>query len=218
MDIVSGGVAERSSAHADQVRQRILEGAARAFARSGLQGTSVPEIAAECGISVGLLYRYFASKAELYTAICTAETKAEAEGLRSELELISDPQQWLEHAVDFYLQRLASGGGASLLLGAMAEATSNEVVRRSLRLRRQVIVGFIESFLKAQIAAGALAEGVPVAPLSRAIAMLLDGVVVEWAVAGSELDLDEVRAAILSLVAALTSTGTHPASPATESA
>lgn len=216
--IVPREVAERASGHADQVRQRILEGAARAFARSGLQGTSVPEIASECGISVGLLYRYFTGKAELYTTICTAEAKAEAEGLRNELKLISDPQLWLEHAVDFYLDRLGSDGGAGLLLGAMAEAPTNEVVRNSLRLRREVITGFIEAFLAERVSEGVLPERIATAALSRAIAMLLDGVVVEWAVAGPQLDLDQVREAILTLVGALTSAGAHPASPAAESA
>jgi AcrR family transcriptional regulator len=100
----------------------------------------------------------------------------------------------------------------------MAEAPANEVVRSALRLRRQVISSFIETFLEARIAAGVMAEGAPVAAISRAIAMLLDGVVVEWAVSGPELDLDEVRAAILALVTALTSAAAHPASPATESA
>lgn len=201
--IVVREVTDRGTAHADQVRQRILEGAARAFARSGLQGTSVPDIAAECGVSVGLLYRYFTSKADLYTAICSVETKAEAEGLRQELELISDPRAWLEHAVDFYLGRLSGEGGAGLLLGAMAEAPVNEVVRSSLRLRRQVIVEFIESFIQARISPGSLPDGLPVASFSRAIAMLLDGVVVEWAVAGPDLDLAQVREAILALVTTL---------------
>ncbi len=216
--IVSQGLSERSTAHADQVRRRILEGAKRAFARSGMQGTSVPEIAAECGVSVGLLYRYFTSKAELYTAICSLETKAEAEGLRAELELISDPRLWLEHAIDFYLDRLDAEGGAGLLLGAMAEAPTNEVIRASLRLRREVITSFVESFLAARIAAKDLPEAMPTAALARAIAMLLDGVVMEWAVAGPELDLAQVRAALLALVTRVTSTGAQPGKPAADSA
>ena len=205
----SGGrvsIVEREAevpSHADLVRQRILDGAARAFARSGLQGTSVPDIAAECGISVGLLYRYFRSKVELYTEICSAQTRAEAEGLRLELSRISDPRLWLERAVDYYLSRLSSDGGAGLLLSALAEAPANELVRTSLLLRRDVINSFITSFIESRIAAGELPQGLPVARFARAIAMALDGAVVDWAVAGDELDPEAVREAILELVGAM---------------
>jgi AcrR family transcriptional regulator len=201
------------------VRQRILEGASRAFARSGLQGTSVPDIAAECGISVGLLYRYFGSKLELYTEICGAEAVAEAEGLRLELSRIADPHLRLGRAVDYYLARLSPEGGAGLLLSALAEAPTNELVRTSLRLRRDVINSFITSFIEGRIAAGELPGDLPVARLARAIAMALDGALVEWAVAGGELDRSAVREAILELVGALLRAARdQPARPAAASA
>ncbi len=212
-------VTEESASHADQVRQRILDGATRAFARSGMQGTSVPDIATECGISVGLLYRYFTSKAELYTAICTAQTMAEAEGLRLQLEEISDPDMWLDHAIDFYLGRLAADGGAGLLLGAMAEAGTNPMVRRSLQLRQQLIRDFIGSFLRSRVEAGGLPEGVAFEDYAKGISMLLDGAVAEWAVAGPDLDLEAVRRAIRQLVnALLQSVGAHGQTPAAASA
>lgn len=212
-------VAEESASHADQVRQRILDGATRAFARSGMQGTSVPDIATECGISVGLLYRYFASKAELYTAICTAQTMAEAEGLRLQLEEISDPEMWLDHAIDFYLGRLAADGGAGLLLGAMAEAGTNPMVRRSLQLRQQLIGDFIGSFFRSRVDAGAVPEGVAFEDYAKGISMLLDGAVAEWAVAGPDLDLEAVRRAIRQLVnALLQSVRAHGQTPAAASA
>ncbi|MHB8395313.1 MAG: TetR/AcrR family transcriptional regulator [Candidatus Dormibacteria bacterium] len=210
---------EESASHAGQVRQRILEGATRAFARSGLQGTSVPDIATECGISVGLLYRYFASKAELYTAICTAQTMAEAEGLRLQLAEISDPELWLDHAIDFYLNRLSADGGASLLLGAMAEAGGNPVVRRSLQLRQQLIGDFIRSFIRTRIGAGRLPPEVPLEDYAKGISMLLDGAVAEWAVAGPDFDFEAVRRAIRELVnVLLKSVSSQEPAPAAASA
>jgi AcrR family transcriptional regulator len=53
----------------EQTTQRILDGAASAFAKGGFAGTSMEEIAAAAGVSKLLLYRDFAGKRELYEAV-----------------------------------------------------------------------------------------------------------------------------------------------------
>jgi AcrR family transcriptional regulator len=53
----------------EQTTQRILDGAAAAFAKGGFAGTSMEEIAAAAGVSKLLLYRDFAGKRELYQAV-----------------------------------------------------------------------------------------------------------------------------------------------------
>jgi len=50
-------------------REQILAAATRAFARSGFAATSLDEVAAEAGVSRVILYRHFASKADLYRAV-----------------------------------------------------------------------------------------------------------------------------------------------------
>ncbi|SFP70610.1 DNA-binding transcriptional regulator, AcrR family [Amycolatopsis arida] len=50
-------------------REQILDAATRAFARSGFAGTGLDEVAAEAGVTHVILYRHFASKAELYRAV-----------------------------------------------------------------------------------------------------------------------------------------------------
>ncbi len=50
-------------------RERLLEAAARCFARRGYQGASINEIAAEAGFSKGALYWNFASKEELFFSL-----------------------------------------------------------------------------------------------------------------------------------------------------
>lgn len=53
--------AERRQAN----RAQIVAAARRCFARDGFHQTSMPDIAAEAGVSVGAPYRYFASKEEI---------------------------------------------------------------------------------------------------------------------------------------------------------
>ena len=50
-------------------RESILDGATRAFACAGFAATTMPEIAAESGITPLIVYRHFDSKEQLYRAI-----------------------------------------------------------------------------------------------------------------------------------------------------
>ncbi len=50
-------------------REQIIGVAAVVFARQGLAGTKIDDLAAAAGMSQGLLYRYFASKEEVFTAV-----------------------------------------------------------------------------------------------------------------------------------------------------
>jgi AcrR family transcriptional regulator len=52
-----------------QRREQILEAATRAFARGGFANTGLDAIAAEAGVTPVILYRHFASKADLYREV-----------------------------------------------------------------------------------------------------------------------------------------------------
>src|SRR5687768_16636191 len=68
-------------------KQLILEGARRAFSASGdVRGTTIRQIADEAGISEGIIYRYFASKDELFVEAAVAPL---TEALQASLEKIA---------------------------------------------------------------------------------------------------------------------------------
>ena len=52
-----------------ETRERLLEAAARVFAREGYAGASVEEVAGEAGFSTGALYSNFSGKEELFLAL-----------------------------------------------------------------------------------------------------------------------------------------------------
>lgn len=66
--VTCGGVS-RTARNAEQSRRRILEAAAKVFARSGLAGARVDEVAAVAGINKRMLYHYFGNKEGLYLAV-----------------------------------------------------------------------------------------------------------------------------------------------------
>lgn len=58
-----------ATAHAEAQRGRILAAAQRCFVAHGFHAASISEIAAEAGISQGLIYRYFANKRAMILAL-----------------------------------------------------------------------------------------------------------------------------------------------------
>ena len=63
------GYRVRDVAKAAERRNEILQGAARAFARSGYDATNMDQIARACGLAKGHIYHYFRSKEEIFTEI-----------------------------------------------------------------------------------------------------------------------------------------------------
>ncbi|MGR6317144.1 TetR/AcrR family transcriptional regulator [Micromonospora soli] len=58
-----------SDEHLAARRRQILEAARRCFLREGFHNTSMQDVIAEAGLSVGAVYRYFPSKNDLITSI-----------------------------------------------------------------------------------------------------------------------------------------------------
>jgi len=75
----------------DERREQIMSAALNVFARRGIIGTKMSMIAAEAGISHGLLYHYFKSKEELFTTLVRDAMIASQEGMREVLDLQGTP-------------------------------------------------------------------------------------------------------------------------------
>lgn len=63
----------------EQTRAKLLGAAARVFARRGYEGATVPEIAAEAGVSTGAIYSNFDGKEALFHALIAEEVRRQNE-------------------------------------------------------------------------------------------------------------------------------------------
>jgi AcrR family transcriptional regulator len=199
----------RTAAHAEAMRERILEGGRRAFIAGGFRGTSVPSIAAEASVSVGLIYRYFPSKEELFLELCLSGTPAELDELATAIAPIGDPAERLTVAIDSYFDALTDVIGAPLVLQALAAAPSDERIQAALRRRGDDLRGFGVRFIRDAIERGELDPATDVDDLAAAVTMLLDGALIAFAEQGDGLDRAVVRDRIVRTVVA--ASGLHPA-------
>jgi TetR/AcrR family transcriptional regulator, repressor for uid operon len=91
MSATSAAVGRRT-ADAER-RERILEGAERAFVRHGFHATTMQHVADEIGMSAGNLYRYFPSKEAIVEGLCAVDQEARA---RAFTELMADKGDIME--------------------------------------------------------------------------------------------------------------------------
>ena len=189
-----------SPTHATEMRERILDGAHRAMLSGGYRGTTMPAIASEAGVSVGLLYRYFESKEELYLAMCESVTRAQLDELAVQLGEIPDPRERLASAVDLFVQGLDVEHWGAIVTAGWAEADVNPALRDMLRRRCDQIRAFATMFLREAVVRGELDAGADLDDLSLAITMLLDGVIAHQAEMGDRFDPRLVGRSVTSLL------------------
>jgi AcrR family transcriptional regulator len=200
----------RAPAHAEAMRERILEGGRRAFIAGGFRGTSVPSIAAEAGVSVGLIYRYFPSKEELFLELCLSGEPDELQDLARRIAPVDDPVERLTVAIDSYFDALFHAIGAPLVLQALAAATSDERIRERLRQRGDDLRGFSADFVRDAIRRGEMDPTADVDEIAIVTTMLLDAALIAVAEQGDTMDRDAVRDRVVRSVVALS--GLHAAS------
>ena len=66
---MSSRPAPRATRRSARTRERIIEAATEVFARRGVHGTRVADIAERAGVAYGLVYHHFRNKEEILTAI-----------------------------------------------------------------------------------------------------------------------------------------------------
>jgi AcrR family transcriptional regulator len=154
----------------DQTRERLLASAAALFARKGLNGATLAEIAADAGLSTGAVYGLFTGKAELFAAAVEARAEAELDRvLRS--EAVGGSVTSMLRARGEALNTRSGHEGALLIQAIMAADHDPALVTHlaaSLAAREQHLTGLVE----AAQAAGELDDGLPARAAVRFLAML----------------------------------------------
>ena len=81
MSPMPAGGGAKAKARQEAQRARILEAARKCFSEGGFHGAGMSAIAREAGMSQGLIYRYFASKAAIIQAITEEQRARRAQDL-----------------------------------------------------------------------------------------------------------------------------------------
>lgn len=93
----------RARLTAAERRQRIIESAARIFARFGCDGARTRQIAEACGVNEAIIYRHFPSKEALFIE---AMTQTHEESSRRSVEIAQEAPNCLEAIRSIYVGRM----------------------------------------------------------------------------------------------------------------
>ncbi|KRG45141.1 AcrR family transcriptional regulator [Stenotrophomonas pictorum JCM 9942] len=115
-------------------REAILAAARRLVAAGGYRNAPITAVAAEAGVSTGLIYRHFPSKAELFVEVLTAAVEHELEILEAIADEPLPAAQRLQRAVASFVRRAMAGPG--LAYAFIAEPVDPDVEAERIRCRR----------------------------------------------------------------------------------
>lgn len=118
-----------SEAHLAARRQQILDAARTCFLRNGFHMTSMQDVIAEAGLSVGAVYRYFKSKNDIVEAIAEMYATQVSDLLAT---LVADPDRSLvdvmQGAVGVIDANIGPDGPMRLAVQVWAEALRDDRV------------------------------------------------------------------------------------------
>lgn len=115
-------------------RERILLATRRLIASGGYRSAPVTAVAAQAGVSTGLIYRYFPSKAELFVEVLTAAVEYEIAILREIAARPLPAAERLQLAIASFVRRALAG--PELAYAFIAEPVEPEVDAERIRCRR----------------------------------------------------------------------------------
>ncbi len=192
--------ANTRAARSREQRENILDAARQSFAERGFHGASMALIAEKAGISVGLIYRYFAGKSELIQGIVEQQMAVLADDLR---ELEADNRAPVEKVMDIFRpdseQRRCGRRHLepALVLEITAEASRDAVIADALERFNQHIDTALGDWLASPVAEG----GFGLAPASLpggilVLRALVDGLKMRQTREGTAFDLKQLQQAL----------------------
>ncbi len=146
---------EANHAIREERKAEILAAAAVVFAHQGYVGTRISDIADAAKTSKGLLYHYFASKEEVFTALVERASRGVLQLIGRAIDLPVPPVERLRWLIE---QELAGLGDDPHIFMVVLQAMMSEAVPASARRAAEELVAGTQKLMRQLVVAGQ-AEG-----------------------------------------------------------
>ncbi|MEA4909691.1 MAG: TetR/AcrR family transcriptional regulator [Chloroflexi bacterium] len=176
----------------EERRAQILESAIKVFARQGFANARMDDVAAEAGLSKGLLYWYFKSKDEIVIAIAHLLFGGELRKLQS-LSCADLPAgQCLSNFIEMFIADMRLMLKVTPIIYELyALAFRNQVVREVMRAHLRSFVAIVEPILQRGIDSGEFTSGISPHQTALAIGASLEGTLLLWAYDPDSMQVEE---------------------------
>jgi TetR/AcrR family transcriptional regulator, repressor for uid operon len=164
-------------------RSEIITAAERCFLKSGFHQTSMQNIAEASGLSMGLLYRYFANKEAIITAVAQQDRDASLTAIAN-LPVDGDPvSAWVTLLIEMATAASAPDY-ANLASEILAEANRSPKILETLRANDTALAMAISTKLAEQKSSGAIKELDDLDAAAQLLLLLFDGLTMRAALTG----------------------------------
>ncbi len=175
-------------------RCEIIAAAESCFLKRGFHQSSMQDIATASGLSMGLLYRYFANKEAIIAAV------AEQDQVASLLAITLLPDNGnviaaLARMLQDMARSAASPAYTALAMEILAEANRSEKLKSMLQRNDRVLIEAICMKLNAQQRCGAIRALPDTVAAARALLLIFDGLTMRQFMAtekSQDLSLDQI--------------------------
>jgi len=158
----------------EEARTRIVTAANQVFGEKGYRQATMDDVAKKLGVSKGALYLYFASKEELFEAICRTEPLAFKEILYSTFSENKNPLESAGEFFDKMLKRYGSNSGLSFEI--FSEASHNPGLRKILKKTQDEYATILMSYLEEGRKRGLVDRGLDLRFITYALIALWNGI------------------------------------------
>jgi TetR/AcrR family transcriptional regulator, transcriptional repressor of aconitase len=174
--------------HREARRRQILDGARRAFGRFGYEGTTVPRLEEEIGLSRGAVFSYFPSKLDLFVALAEEDQSGVLE-------------VWLEGGFDAVVRDvLARPEWIGVYLDVPRLLRADESLRERWRAFNPEGQARLSARLVELQEAGEIRSDLELSAIGSFLGAVLDGLCVHVG-AGFEIDVDGTLELVRSALA-----------------
>ena len=187
-------------------RRRILDAAARCFARKGFAQASLDEVAAEAGLTKGAVYWHFTGKNDLFFALLDARCAEMDQHMPSVVaaamaagKASGDPKTALITLIAGIVRRLAADPDWPRLFIEFFGQTRDPAVRSRFGQRYRESYADVAAMIRAGIPTGSPPQGDP-DDLALFWLALIDGLMLAWLVNPDSIDLDARIARIINIL------------------
>jgi AcrR family transcriptional regulator len=189
-----------SEAHLAARRQQILDAARRCFVRDGFHASSMQQVIAEAGLSVGAVYRYFPSKSDLIVGIA----QQMADGIAMQLTALAEaPDRSLAEVMEAAAGVVEANSGPDgvlpLAVQVWAEAQRDPALAALTgKIYGEILTVYVRIAARA-VARGDLPAGTDPAAVGPALAALVVGYGLLKLLTDA-VDIDQYRAGLRAIL------------------
>lgn len=155
-------------------RSQVLDAARACFRERGFRETTIEEICAEARISPGMLYRYFASKADIVAAIAL-DARAAAERAFEQLNESEALLDALAALARTFLEAFSAETDRALLPDIWAEAARDPVLAKALKARDASAIAKLAGAISRSQRAGGVYPALTATDAAEALLAGLEG-------------------------------------------